>query len=91
MPSPDIVACTPKTLEQYLAAIDNLSTSIAEGRDDEALRLLRGLVQKITVYPRRMGEPYALILLVILLLCSILRWDRWCRGGTQIASITRLK
>ncbi len=56
-PSPDVITLHPKALEQYLSAIDTLSTSIAEGRDVEALRLLRGLVNKITVYPRRQGEP----------------------------------
>ncbi len=49
---PDVVTLHPKALEQYLAAIDNLAASIAEGRDEEALMLMRGLVQKITVYPQ---------------------------------------
>lgn len=56
-PTPDLITLHPKAVEQYLAAIDDLGTSIAEGRDEEALRLLRGLVQKITVYPHKRGEP----------------------------------
>lgn len=58
----EIVSLHPRALEQYLAAIEGLAESILAGRDDEALRIIRTLVESIVIYPRAAGEDVRFII-----------------------------
>jgi hypothetical protein len=54
---PEVISLHPKALDYYLKAVTMLSETLSARQDDEAMKLIRELVDSIVIYPRDAREP----------------------------------
>lgn len=52
-----VVTLHPQALGRYIAAVEDLAATLKAGENNEALGLLRGLVERIVIHPRAPREP----------------------------------
>ncbi len=57
METPDAVTLHPRTIESYIAEVDTLASTLAAGKNAEAVGIVQEAVDHIKVYRRRKNGP----------------------------------